>query len=177
MTALPTSALLKYLQTYNLLPHISPSPLSAKRPQPPHIALLQSTTTNAAAASNHSKAPWDEMNGQTSTIKTSIKNTFSNGVMTSTSTALYSTTSTLGLTGAVAEQPLIEDNIAMCDVEEARNTLAHLAQNHWNSISSAFVSTNAHGYGANMGRMNERDVIDDFVVALRAKGRYIYSIA
>jgi hypothetical protein len=168
MATLPTSALLKYLQTYNLLPHITPSPLSAKRPQPPHVALLQPPiSTNPAASSNRNKAPWEEMNGQT---KTSVKNTFSNGIVIGASAALYSTTSTLGLSGAVVEPSPIEDNIAMCDVEEARNTLALLAQNHWNSMSSAFVNTNAHGYGANVGRMNERDVIDDFVVALRAKG-------
>ena len=76
-------------------------------------------------------------------------------------------TSTLGLSGAEVEAAG-EDNIAMYDVEEARNTLSLIAQNHWNSMSSAFANTS---YGANAGRMNERDVISDFVDALRAKGQ------
>lgn len=104
------------------------------------------------------------MHMQTSSVK-SVKNTFSNGVMTSSNSTMYHT-STLGLSGADVETLAIEDNTAMCDVEEARSTLALIAQTHWNSMSSAFNT----GYA---GRMNERDVIDDFVVALRAKGQYL----
>ncbi|KIM21991.1 hypothetical protein M408DRAFT_12269 [Serendipita vermifera MAFF 305830] len=160
MSTLPTSVVLKYLQTYNLLPNIHPSPLSAQRPQPPQTALILKPPHAAATASNRNKA-WDGMDvTQTKTVK----NTFSNGLTTTSSTTMY--TSTLGLSGADVESVSVEDNTAMCDVEEARATLALIAQNHWNSVSSAFVS---NGYSGSVGRMNERDVIDDFVVALRAK--------
>jgi len=172
MASLPTPALLKYLQTYNLLPHIHPSPLSSQHPSPPPIALLRLPTSNVAGPSNRNKTPWDDTNGQASTTKASVKNIFSNGVVT-TSSMLYSTTSTLGLSGADVESPPVEDCIAMCDVDEVRSTLALLAQSHWNSMSSSFVNSNGHGYGSSVGRMNERDVIDDFMVALRAKGPWI----
>jgi hypothetical protein len=182
LSTLPPAALIKYLNHYNLTPIIQPSPLSARYPHPPHLALLNPSANPVLASSTTRNYPSYGTNGsgrrengetaEATTIKgtvvkpTTVKN--SNGVTSGTPTAAYSTTSALGLSATNGSAPFL-DITAMYDVDEASSALVQLAHNHWSSIGLS-----NHGYGTGATRMNEKDVIDEFYGALRCKGLCLF---
>jgi hypothetical protein len=62
--------------------------------------------------------------------------------------------------------PVANDTTALYDIDEARMALVRIAQAHWDSNNLGYGQV----YTATPARINERDVIEDFMVALRAKG-------
>jgi hypothetical protein len=204
LSTLPHSAILKYLQTYNLTPAVNPPAISVQRPSTPHTLLKspsvprQSTTSHSAIApaslpataratpalpyGRYPHSHWDEQELQdsikskslTSTIKTHILN----GVVTS-STFTTTTTSILGLSAANLEVEAPLEHTALYDVEEARNSLTKLAQFHWDLMNSAYKNAppppvfgaSALAVASAGNRLSEREVIEDFMIGLRAKGK------
>lgn len=97
------------------------------------------------------------------------------------SASMYTTTTTsvLGLSAANLEVEVQIEHTALYDADEARNTLTAIAQGHWNSMSSAYKnapSSSVYGGSSNAtagNRLSEREVIDEFMLGLRAKGEFL----
>jgi hypothetical protein len=206
LSTLSHSAILKYLQTYNLTPVVNPPAISVQRPSTPHTLLKspsvprQSAITHSAIASaplsataratpaipygRYPPSHWEEQELQDSiksksltTATATIKTHISNGVATS-STFTTTTTSVLGLSAANLEVEALVEHTALYDVEEARNTLTVVAQAHWNLMNSTYKNAPPPPvFGASTvtaptagNRLSEREVIEDFMIGLRAKG-------
>ena len=80
---------------------------------------------------------------------------------------MYATTSALGLSATV-EPPVEINNTAFFDSAEATTAYSTIAQTHWNSISS--YASHAYGAAAAGNKLNEREIVEDFINTLRSRG-------
>lgn len=152
--SLPNSTILKYLQTYNLAPAVQPSPLSAQHPSSPTTALLKPPGTQSRSRAQGQGKYWeDDMR----------KSVGPNGI--TTNGQYHNNTSALGLSSTSLGPPVANDTTALYDLEEARMALVRIAQAHWDSNNLGYGPT----YTSTPARINEREVIEDFMIALRAK--------
>lgn len=201
LSTLPHSAILKYLQMYNLTPAINPPAISVQRPSTPHMLLKspssskqQQALQNSSSAARATPGPgsygrvqgsgyWEEQELQDSLKQKTVTTTATATTMTKSglngisSASMYTTTTTsvLGLSAANLEVEVQIEHTALYDADEARNTLTAIAQGHWNSMSSAYKnapSSSVYGGSSNAtagNRLSEREVIDEFMLGLRAK--------
>ncbi|KAG8801055.1 hypothetical protein FRB91_010043 [Serendipita sp. 411] len=174
MATLPMPALLKYLQTYNLAATINPSPLSAQYPISPRDSLLKAASSGSQPRGRQygkfGQNAWDEMEMQESGVKSNIARSSSTKTPNGP-TNMYATTSALGLSATTTEVPDVIDTTSISDVGETHSSLVTIAQTHWNSVSSTY-SLN-YGGGTTSSRLNEKDVLDEFMNALRYRDLYL----
>ncbi|KAG8833887.1 hypothetical protein FRC17_009930 [Serendipita sp. 399] len=177
MSTMPMPALLKYLQTYNLATTINPSPLSAQYPLSPRDTLLKvpssSSHPRGRQYTKFGQSGWDEMEVQESGVRLNAARSSSSVKGSSNAAGMYTATSALGLSATTTEIPDTIDNTSISDVGETYNSLVTIAQNHWNSVSSTYSQN--YGSGAASSRLNEKDIVDDFMNALRYRGEFSLS--
>lgn len=171
LSTLPPQAVTKYLQTYGLGTTLNPAPLSAQQPITPRDAFsrgLQNLPSRTKPKQSWEEAEGQDVNGiKTTTIKNTTTKTATTNGATST---MYTTTSALGLSATV-ELPVEINNTALFDSTEAIAAYATIAQSHWNSMSA--YASHAYGTAPTGSKLNEREIIEDFVNTLRSRELFV----